>query len=263
MWKFWIYTFSYRLVHTLNGLLPCMKVLKLVSTSPFLGIICGNGPTYCLWSNWEAGYQQFNALKRQGRGILCANFVAPVLGLPLYHKSWCPGCYSQRRGTSFSVYTGSDPTNSPNACEWSRNFISARPVDSLFRPFNCDECAFFQLKGVSSRSDNKYHQIILYFIRHSNLDDFWSCYTGTVTKLTWIFHEKVALGNVYGFQMFPQPMDPFPPEYDGGIRAGIGVMHRSNRLGKHEAKLKFYSACKALSMRSNMFVASALGVATE
>ena len=78
-----------------------------------------------------------------------------------------------------------------------------------------------------------------------------------------MFHEEVALGRVYGFQNFPYPMDPLPPEYDGGRQASIGVMHRSNRTGKHEAKLKFSSARKAISMHYNMFVESALGGETD
>ena len=77
-----------------------------------------------------------------------------------------------------------------------------------------------------------------------------------------MFYEEVALGHVYDFQMFPQPMGSFPPEYDGGVRVAIGVLHRSNRPGKHESKLKFSSSHKAQSVHSNIFVVSALGVAT-
>ena len=57
-------------------------------------------------------------------------------------------------------------------------------------------------------------------------------------------------------------MGPFPPEYDGGMKAAIGRMHRSNIPGKNEAKLKFSSARKSQSVHSNMFMKSALGGAT-
>jgi hypothetical protein len=127
-----IYTFSYRLVQLLNGPLPCMKVLQLVFISLFSGLTRGNGQTYRSWVNWEARCQRCTALTRQGQGIFCANFGAPVLGLPLCHKAWCAGCYCQRRGTHFSVYTGSDPTTVPNAAEESGYFTSARPGDSFF-----------------------------------------------------------------------------------------------------------------------------------
>jgi hypothetical protein len=160
------------------------------------------------------------------------------------------------------VYTGSDPTTAPNVAEESGYFTLARPGDSLFCPFECDKCAFFRLKGVSSRTDDKNHQILLDFIRRSYLVAFWSRSTGTVTELTRMFHEEVALGRVYYFQMFPKPMGPFPPDYDGGVRAAIGVLHRSNIPEKHEEKLKFSSARKARSVHSNMSMASALGGAT-
>jgi hypothetical protein len=45
-------------------------------------------------------------------------------------------------------------------------------IDSFFCPFECDECAFFRRKGVSSRIDEKNHQILLDFIRRSNMDAF-------------------------------------------------------------------------------------------
>jgi hypothetical protein len=160
------------------------------------------------------------------------------------------------------VYTGSDPTTAPSAAEESEYFTSARPGDSLLCPFECDECAFFWLKGFSSITDDKNHQILLDFIRRSNLDASWSRSPRTVTELTRMFHEEVALGRVYDFQMSPQHMVPFPPDYDGGMRAAIGVLHRSNRPVKHENKLKFSSARKARSVHSNMFMEIALGGAT-
>ena len=79
------------------------------------------------------------------------------------------------------VYTVSNTMTAPNVVEESGYFTSARPGDYLFCTFECDECTFFKTKGVSSRSDNKNHQILLDFIRHYNLDDFCSRYTGTVT----------------------------------------------------------------------------------
>jgi hypothetical protein len=48
----------------------------------------------------------------------------------------------------------------------------------------------------------------------------------------------------------------------GGVRAAIGVLHRSNRPSKHKDKLKFSSARKARSVHSNMCMTSALGGAT-
>ena len=119
------------------------------------------------------------------------------------------------------------------------NFTSARPGDSLFCPFECGKCTLFWLKGISSRSGDKNHQILLYLIIHSNMDAFWSCYTGTVTELTWMFYEVVSLGRAYYLQIFLQPMCPFLPEYDRGMQSAIGVLHRSKRPGKHKAKLIF------------------------
>jgi hypothetical protein len=77
------------------------------------------------------------------------------------------------------------------------------------------------------------------------------------------FFEEIKLGEHFGFEMFPKPMGPFPPGYDGGIRAAIGILSRSNRLGRHEEKQKFSSSQKARSAHANVFMASALGGATS
>ena len=128
----------YQLVQLLNGPLPCMKVLKLVSISLFSGIACGNSPTSYYWVNWESCYQRCNAMMQQGQGIFYVNFGAPVLGFPLCHKSRCADFYSQRCGTSFLVYTRSNPTTAPKYVEEYGYFTSARPGDSLFCTFECD-----------------------------------------------------------------------------------------------------------------------------
>ena len=61
--------------------------------------------------------------------------------------------------------------------------------------------------------------------------------------------------------MFPTSSVPFPTYYDGVMRADLGVLTRSNRLGKHEAKQK-KSAQNARSVHANIYMASAYGVAT-
>ena len=134
----WIYIFKYRLVQSLNVPLPCMKVLQLVHICLFSGITRGNGTTYRSWLNWEAHCQLCTALTRQGKCIFCTNFGVPVLGFPLCHKSRCADFYSQRCGTSFLVYTRSNPTTAPKYVEEYGYFTSARPGVSLFCTFECD-----------------------------------------------------------------------------------------------------------------------------
>ena len=58
-------------------------------------------------------------------------------------------------------------------------------------------------------------------------------------------------------------MDTFPTEHDGGMWTAIGVLHKSNRPGKHKSKLKFSSEHKARSVHFDMFMESALVSATD
>jgi hypothetical protein len=115
---------------------------------------------------------------------------------------------------------------------------------------------------TSARIYNGRKYVRARFEKTMDMDAFWLRSPGTVTELTRMFREEVALGRVYDFQMFPKPMGPFPPDYDGGMRAAIGLLHRSKRPEKHEDKLKFSSARKTRSVHSNMSMASALGGAT-
>jgi hypothetical protein len=143
------------------------------------------------------------------------------------------------------------------------NYMQAREGDSLFCPFECDECLFHRITGVPSIRSNDNHQRLLDHIRRANLDAFWSRAKDTVRELRRMFFEEIKLGEHFGFDMFPKPMGPFPPDYDGGIRAAIGILSRSNRPGRHEEKQKFSSSRKARSVHANVFMASALGGATS
>jgi hypothetical protein len=74
-----------------------------------------------------------------------------------------------------------------------------------------------------------------------------------------MFFEEIKLGEHFGFDMFPKPMGPFPPDYDGGFHTTIGILSRINRLGRHEEKQKLSSSRKARSVHANVFMASDLG----
>jgi hypothetical protein len=86
---------------------------------------------------------------------------------------------------------------------------------------------------------------------------------GTIRELTRMFHEELQVGQTLGFCMFPHPMGPFPPRYEGGNRTTIGILYRKNLPGCDEIKQKFSSARKARSVHANMFMASAQGGPTS
>ena len=51
-------------------------------------------------------------------------------------------------------------------------------------------------------------------------------------------YEEVTKGQNMGFQMFPTSTGPFPAYYYRGLRAGLGVLTKSNCPDKHEVKQK-------------------------
>lgn len=133
-----------------------------------------------------------------------------------------------------------------------------RPGDHLFCPFECDLCSFFRLKGRRPDKTLPADALLLTFMRRANLDAFWSRAPDTIKGLRSVFWEQVEVGEAFDFQMFG-PMGPFSSTYDSGIRAALGVLWRSQKPGRHEAKQKFSSVRKARSVHTDVYRASAKG----
>jgi hypothetical protein len=140
-----------------------------------------------------------------------------------------------------------------------RDFLGGRAGDHLFCPFECDDCSFWRLKGRGPNPNSAVDGELQAYIRRANLDAFWSRRPGTVYGLNNLFAEQVAVGERFGFAMF-QPLGPFGPGHDSGMRAAIGVLSRSQRPGRHEPKMKFSSARKARAVHTDVFNASARGI---
>jgi hypothetical protein len=129
----------------------------------------------------------------------------------------------------------------------------------LFCPFECDGCCFYRLRGEAPRSDRAQDIDLLAHIRRANLDAFWSRRPGTVQGLVRLFVEQVEVGERFGFDMF-EPPGHFSVGYRSGMKAAIGVLARSQKAGRHEAKLKFSSARKARTVHTDVWQASARAV---
>jgi hypothetical protein len=97
------------------------------------------------------------------------------------------------------------------------------------------------------------------YIRRANLDAFWSRRPGTVNGLVRLFLEQVEVGETFGFDMF-EPPGFFSEKYASGMKAAVGVLARSQKPGRHEAKLKFSSARKARTVHTDVYQAMARAV---
>lgn len=97
------------------------------------------------------------------------------------------------------------------------------------------------------------------YIRRANLDAFGSRRPGTVYGLANLFAEQVKVSDHFGFSTFPLH-GPFSRGYESGMRAAVGILWRSQRPGRHEAKMKYASVRKARAMFTNVYGASAAGV---
>jgi hypothetical protein len=137
--------------------------------------------------------------------------------------------------------------------------MEARAGDHLFCPFECDGCSFHRLRGEAPDARSHQDQILLSYIRRANLDAFWSRRPGTVNGLLHLFLEQVEVGEMFGFDMFDPP-GFFSERYASGMKAAVGVLARSQKPGRHEAKLKFSSARKARTVHTDVYQAMARAV---
>ena len=67
------------------------------------------------------------------------------------------------------------------------------------------------------------------------------------------------MADLFRFEAF-EPIGPFDGSYDGGLRPALGVLWRSQRPGRHEARMKYSSARRARSVYTNLYRASARGI---
>ena len=139
------------------------------------------------------------------------------------------------------------------------NYLCARPGDHLFCPFECDNCAFYRLKGRKPEAGNSQDKLLQTYIRRANLDAFWSRRPGTVEGLTRLFFRQIGFGEDFGFEMFGSP-GPFPHDYDSGMRSAIGILRQSQLPGRHEAKQKYSTVRKVRSLNTNVYNASARAI---
>ena len=212
------------------------------------------------WYRWETRCQRCTALLTQREGICCANFGKPGNGLPECERAWCASCYRQRSGTNYSVYTVSTSGEfDMPAPQEEDDFLVARAGDNLFCPFECDYCTFYRLTQRTPNLSTPRDLELMNDIRQVYLDAFWSRATGTVASLVRSFWDQAEIGRLKGFEMFPQPVGPFPRQYDSGIRAAIAVLAKSTRPGRHEKFVKFSTAQKERTVHTNLGMISATG----
>jgi hypothetical protein len=100
---------------------------------------------------------------------------------------------------------------------------------------------------------------LLTYIRWANLDAFWSRRPSTVNALRRLFIEQVEVGEFFGFQMF-EPLGPFEPGYDSGMRAALGLLKKGQGAGRHEANQKWSTVRKARAVHTNVHQTAASSI---
>jgi hypothetical protein len=94
------------------------------------------------------------------------------------------------------------------------------------------------------------------FIRRAQLDAFWARATRTVANNLQLVRDGLRVGEDFGFDMY-EPLGPWRPTYDHGMRVAIHCLARSIRPGRHEVTMKYSAVRKVRGTANNLYVASA------
>ena len=124
-------------------------------------------------------------------------------------------------------------------------------------PFQCDLCHFRNLHHRDPKVGEEKDRNSLEYIRHANINAFWSRETSTVTSNLSQAQKMEKIGtDFFGFASVTPAMEPFPLEDVFGMKAAMVLLKQSLDSGKNEKYLQFSSAPKIRSAFSNAYHAS-------
>lgn len=194
------------------------------------------------------------------RGLFCANFASSRSGWPACNSVWCGPCYGP---LGINLFPRSLPQDE-GGFVWARDedlqrHLHARDGDHLLTPFQCDLCVFRNLKG---RNPGAHDTFLLATIRQVNLDALWGRESATVAAtLRGVRQTVTALRQVQLPPPFP-PLGPHPMGDSMGYSTAIAMLVKSWEPGRYVDHQQFETIRKLRSCFSNVYMASAQGVAS-
>jgi hypothetical protein len=130
-------------------------------------------------------------------------------------------------------------------------FRRARAGDHMMCPFQCDECHFINIYGMSSRADDPKDKLCLLGIRRAILDSFWARETATVDANRREARRFLFDASLMGI-VHPYPKrGPFPVEDEWGVGPAAVLLMRSLEKGKNAEFVQYETIRKVRSHFSN------------
>jgi hypothetical protein len=207
--------------------------------------------------NWVGNCGKCGIVKKDLKGIFCANFATPRSGWAPCKGVWCGACYTK---PAHDLFYHAKPQDE-SGFHWTRprdlsRHEHARDGDHLLVAFQCDLCVF---RNLTSRNPGPRDQFLLECIRQASLDAFWGRETATVASTRRaVFQTIQALRQVQVPPPFP-PLGPFPVEDTMGYVIAIAMLIKSREPGRYATYQQFESIRKLRAGFSNVYMSLLVG----
>lgn len=199
-------------------------------------------------------------VKRNLKGVFCANFASSRGCWKPCNSVWCGDCYKKHPGDHFHQFRQMDESG----FEWCKagdesRYETARDGDFLMTTFQCDTCVFRNLKNRSPIGNDVKDDLLLCCIRRANLDALWGRETTTVEANLRGVRQMLDLWiKVDVPPTFPN-LGPFGVEDTMGYGVAIAMLLKSLEGGRYHGYQQFETIRKLRTSYSNVYMASELG----
>ena len=216
------------------------------------------------YMTWKGSCQVCGALRKNGAGLFCANFLLARGPFPPCNNVWCGKCYQPATDSPFPIQPflrDEDDEESDVVAEDVKRHDHRRGRDGdhlMGVPFQCDLCHFRNVSGRNPCWNSPVDCNALTGIRQANLDVMWARASSTVaTNLSRQRKDYNSAMARYPLRQ-PLPLLGFEEVEDKvGMTAALITLNASLRQGKYADHLQPDSARKTRSWYNNAHMSGA------
>ena len=203
-------------------------------------------------------------VKRDLRGVFCANFASSRGCWKACRSVWCGECYKKHPDDKFHRFRQTDESG----FKWCRSgdeerYEVARDGDFLMTTFQCDLCVFRNLKQRSPIRNEVKDDLLLCCIRRANLDALWGRETTTVEANVRSARQMLSLWKKVDLTPTFPSLGPFAVEDSMGYGVAVAMLLKSLEGGRYQVYQQFETIRKLRSSYSNIFMASVQGATSQ
>ncbi|KAL7564156.1 hypothetical protein ACA910_021131 [Epithemia clementina (nom. ined.)] len=182
--------------------------------------------------------------KRDQRAV--DEFLNPLREIRKCNSAWHAACYTQHELDEFPVLQAADlddalmDSEDPgDIVDDPLRFKESRGGDFLMCPFQCDECAFLNIRGrYPDEQRFSKDRLLLLCIRRANLDAFWAQEQSTVQRNKIQMRGLLDAARQLGIDEPLPHRGPFPTNDSFGMGTACVMLMKTLRAGKNAEQIQ-------------------------